>query len=284
MPPLRKAVNRWAAYKTTLHKLKNMDGLIIISGVSIAFIIFQLIFPYKPPKNSDFSKLEENKKRFSRLEGMAVLWIFLSIGLISFFVFILGANLRDNFFPSDYDYIMKPSNSFWFLPGFILGFGFLRIPMDFIYKLYLKGDYDLYKQFTNMKHGFDGEKVWRPLELIFSIVGIAFFILGLNWFVRIDNNNQIEISELFDLKTRTYKIENITSISHSDIYITKKGNTKNIDHYVIEMNDNYEWSSHVYGFFAIENDKEFIDGKMAELSRKTGLIINEVRQPNILYK
>ena len=252
-----------------------MDGLIIISGVTIAFVIFQLIFPYKPPQDSDFSKFEENKKKFSRLEGMAVLWIFLSIGLISFLVFILGANLRDSFFPSDYDYIMKPSNSFWFLPGFILGFGFLRIPMDFIYKLYLKGDYDLYKQFTNMKHGFDGEKVWRPMELIISIAGIAVFILGLNWFVRIDDNNQMEISELFDLKTRTYKIENIIGISHSDIFTTKDGNVKSIDHYVVEMDDDYEWSSHVYGFFAVQKDRNYIDNKMIELSSKTGLIIKE---------
>ena len=255
-----------------------MSGLIVFSGVALAFMIFQLIFPYTPPDYSDFSKLEENKQRFNRLEGMAVIWIFVSIGLISFLVFILGSNLRDYFFSSDYDYIMKPPNLFWFLPGVILGFGFIRIPMDFIYKLYLKGDYALFKQFTNMKHGFDGERVWRPVELTLSIAGIVIFILGLNWFVRMDNN-QIEMSELLDLKTRTYTIENITHIYHNDVFITKDGNTKYIDHYVVKMDNDYEWSSHIYGFMGVKEDDEFLNGKMKQLSKKTGLPIQEVKQP-----
>ncbi len=98
--------------------------------------------------------------------------------------------------------------------------------------------------------------------------------------MRIDSNNQIEISELFDPKTKTYKIKNITSISHSDIFITKNGDTKSIDYYVIEMDDDYAWSSHVYGFFSVKKDKELIDKKMKKLTKKTGLIIQEVRQPN----
>ncbi|MGY3795159.1 hypothetical protein [uncultured Aquimarina sp.] len=253
-----------------------MNQLIITSGIALSFILFQLIFPYRSPKNLDFSKIEENKKKFNRLEKMAVLWIFLSLGFISFLVFILGTNLVDILFSNDYEYIMKPSSLFWFLPGLILGFGFLRVPMDFIYKLYLKNDYYLYKHFTNMKHGFDGEKIWRPLELIFSITGMVFFILGLNWFVRI-NSNQIEINELFNLRSKTYKIENIVSLAHSDIFLTQKGKSKSIDHYVIGMNDEYKWSSHVFGFFALKKDKELLGKKIKELSDKKGLAIKEVQ-------
>lgn len=255
-----------------------MGGLIVFSGVALAFLLFQLIYPYNPPNNSDFSRMEENRKKFNRLETIGILWFFVSIGLISFLVFLFGVNLQDYLFSDDYDYIMKPPNFFWVLPGVILGFAFVRIPLDFIYKLYLKGDYHLYIQFTNMKHGFDANIVWRPMELILSIAGIACFILGLNWYVRIDHLNQIEVNELFDLKKKVYTIDHVIDIYHSDVFITKDGNAKGIDHYVVKMDNDYEWSSHIYGFFGLKEDDEFLDKKMEELSEKTGLIIHEVQQ------
>ena len=135
-----------------------------------------------------------------------------------------------------------------------------------------------------MKHGFDGEKIWRPIELTLSVVGIAFFTLGLNWFVRIDTDNKIEISELFELETRVYPIENIKNISHNDVYITDKGTIVNTDHYVIEMEDKYKWSSYVYRFFAMQKDRNAIIEKMDLLSKKTGLNILEIKSKDMSDK
>ncbi len=256
-----------------------MNILFYFSGVSIVFLIFQLIFPYKPPTDSDFNNIRENSNRYNKLEAWAILWIFLSVGFISFCVFLFGSQLREFFFPLEYDYIIEPTNSFWFFPGFLLGFGLIRIPMTFVYKLILKNEYELYIQFTNMKHGFDGEKIWKPIEKVITFAGIIIFILGLNWFVRIDKNNRIEINELFSINTKTYNITDILSINHYDKYLTKKGIEKNIEHFVIEMKDNYFLTTQEYSFFAISSDMLRLNKKIAKLSNDIGIEIKKHDSP-----
>lgn len=249
--------------------------LLCSSAVSIVFLIFQLIFPYRPPKNLDISVIEQNKEKYNRLEKWAILWIFLSIGLIGFCVFIIGSQIRENFFSSEYEYIVTATDSFWVLPGIILGFGLIRIPMEFIYKLLLKEEYYLYTLYANMKHGFDGEKIWRPFEYIFTLSGIVMFILGLNWFVCIDKNDKIEINELFSLKTHTYNLSDISEITYFDKYVTKDGIEKDIKHYVIKMIDGYEWNSYVYGFFSIQKDEDKLNENIEKISKMTEVIIEK---------
>jgi hypothetical protein len=250
-----------------------MKILFCTSAVFIAFWIFQMIFPYRPPQNLDISIIEQNKKKYNRLEKWAIFWIFLSVGLICLCVFVIGFQIRNNFLSSEYEYIIVPTNSFWVFPGIVLGFGLIRIPMEFTYKMILKGEYYLYTQYTNLKHGFDGEKIWKPIEYILTLSGVVIFILGLNWFVRIDKNDKIEINELFSLKTHTYNLSDISEIGYRDKYITKKGTEKDIKHYVIKMTDGYEWSSYVYGFFSVKKDDDKLEENIDRISKMTGIII-----------
>lgn len=253
-----------------------MEFPLYLSGVTIVFLLFQLIFPFKIPQKVDLSLIEINKKKYNRLEGFTILWIFLSVGLISILIYIFGTRLTELSFPSEYEYIVTPTGSYWFFPGLILGFGLIRVPMEFIYKLILKGEYRTYTLYTNMKHGFNGEKIWRPIEFILTISGIIVFVLGLNWFVRFDQNQKtIEINELFKVETVSYKINEITEIYHFNKYVTKKGKTKRIDNYSIKMKDSYEWNSYIYGFFSIQKDKELINKRIMNLCKLTGLKINE---------
>jgi hypothetical protein len=246
-----------------------MNGLTATSAVLISFLLFKLIFPPKKLPVTDLQKIKDNKDRYERLERQSPIWLLLSLGLTGFLVFILGVNIRDAFFPSDFDYVIQPPNVFWLFPGLLLGLGLIRIPMDFIYKRFLKDEYSLYHHYTNMKHGFDGLRVWRALEVILTLAGIGVFILGLNWYVRIKDNS-LEINELFGMTTVTYQLDDITDITHHNTFITKSGDEKSIDHYVIEMDEGYRWSSHVFGFFASEKDKEKLGEKIQDIGKMTG--------------
>lgn len=243
-----------------------MEVISYFFGVSTFFWIFQLIFPYKPSQKLDYLKIEQNKKKYNKLEMLAIPLIFLSVALICFSVYALGIVMRDNLFSQEYDYISEPTGSYFLCCGIVLGFGLVRIPMEFIYKLILKDEYYLYHQYTNLKHGFDGEKIWRPMEIIITFCGIIVFILGMNWYVRIDKDKNIEIKELLSLKTHIYNITSISEIEYYDSYITDEGVKKNIKHYFIKMNDGYKWNSKTYSFFSVQEDNEKIKEKIEQLS------------------
>lgn len=251
-----------------------MSVLFYFSGVSLAFILFQVIFPYKPKNDADFALLKENAGKYNRLEAWSIFWIFLFVSYIAFCVAFTGSQMQHHFFPGEYFYLVQPTLSFWFLPGLILGFGLVGIPMEFLYKLILKNEYYLYLEFTNLKHGWDGKKIWKPISLILVIAGMAVFYLGLTWYVRVDQSKIIEINNLASLKTITYPVTDISAINYSKKFYSKKGVAKNIEHYRIIMQDGYTISTHDLGFFSLKDDKDKLKSRMDELSRITGISIN----------
>jgi hypothetical protein len=253
-----------------------MDILFYFSGVSLAFIIFQLLFPYKPKNNADFSLLKRNAKRYNQLELWAIFWIFLFVAYIAFCVVFLGSQMQKHFFSQAYAYLIQPTFSFWFFPGLILGFGLVGIPMEFLYKLILKNEYYLYLEFTNLKHGWDGKKIWKPFSVSLVVAGVIVFYMGLTWYVRIDNENRIEINDLTTLKTVNYNLSDISAIIYSEKYHTKKGVEKSIAHYRIVMNDGYMYSSHEHAFFSLQEDHDKLKEKMEELSTNTGVTIRTI--------
>lgn len=243
-----------------------MEVIYYFLGTSTFFWIFQLIFPYEPSKKINFLKIEQNKKKYNVLEMLAIPLFFLSVALICFSVYALGIVMRDNLFSKEYNYILEPTGSYFVCCGAVLGLGLIRVPMEFIYKLILKDEYYLYNQYTNLKYGFDGEKIWRPMEIIITFCGIILFILGMNWYVRLDKDNNIEINELFSLKTHIYNITEISGIEYYDFYITDKGVEKDIKHYLVKMSDGYEWNTKTYSFFSVQEDQGKIKEKIEQLS------------------
>jgi len=247
-----------------------MGLLFYFSGVSIAFIVFQLLFPYKPKNDADFGLLKKNAGKYNRLEAWSIFWIFLFVSYIMFCIVLIGSQMQKHFFAKDCLYLVQPTLSYWFFPGLILGFALVGIPMQFLYKLILKNEYYLYMEFTNRKHGWDGYKIWRPVSVILFVTGIIFFYLGLTWYVRVDQNDKMEINDLSSLKTTTYNLSDISSIIYSEKYLTKKGVEKKIENYRIIMKDGYEISTHVYGFFSLQEDRDRLKNCIEELRRRAG--------------
>ena len=260
-----------------------MNLIFYFSGVVLLTLIVILLFPTKSSINSDISRINEKLQKFNRLEPMIILWMFLSVGLISFLVYYFGSQIRQNHFPLEYIYLIIPPDSYWIFPGVVLGFGLIRIPLTLIYKLIYKDDFDLYIQYSNIKFGYDGEKIWKPMERIITISGILIFLLGFNWYLRIDKKMTIEQNELFSLKTTTFNISEINEIYHFEKFITKDGNEKDIDHFVIEMKNGEFLSTDVFSFFANEKDKHELVQKIENLSHQVGIEIRNARQPNKRY-
>jgi hypothetical protein len=250
---------------------------LISSSVALVFILFQLVVPYKPTKKEidNTYLIQQNTTKYQRYEYWAIFWIFLSVALICFCVYIFGTQLRDLLFPSNYEYLVKAPDTIFVFAGMVLGFGLIRIPMEFVYKLMLKEEYYLYMQFTNMKHGFDGEKIWYPLERIFSIAGIVILAAGLNWFVRVDANNNIEFNELLSIKNRTYSLSEVYEINLQKY--SKKVNEREIEkqYYEIKLKDRFIWNSKIYDFFAGQNDDNTFNKTLEKISKITQIEIEQ---------
>lgn len=99
----------------------------------------------------------------------------------------------------------------------------------------------------------------------------------MTWYVRIENN-KIVINDLTSLKTVHYNLSDIAAITHSEKYMNRKGIEKGIEHYMIIFNDGYTYSSHIYGFFSIQSDRIKLKEQFEELSHKTGIAIQTIRQ------
>ena len=251
-----------------------MDILHYLFSASTVLLLFQFIFPTKVVKPWDELKIQQNKKKYNKLNRLAFPLALLSITFICFSFYSLGIVMREAFFSGGYDYIVKPTDPYFFLCGFVLGIGLIRIPMEFVFKLILKDEYGLYIHYTNTNSGYNAEKVWYLLERIITLGGIILFILGLNWYVRIDNDKNIEINELFSLKTNTFPISEISEIEHEE-KIVKRGERQDIlVNYILKFTDGNEWNSNTYRFFSNDEEKVRLENNMIKLSESTGIKIS----------
>lgn len=201
-------------------------------------ILFQFLAPFKPSKKINYYEIERNKARYDKLETLSLLFIPISVICIGFPIYYFGIYITE-YKSLTYEYIMKPPIAFWGIIAVLLGIGLLRLPMYIIYKLFLGKEYDQYQEYTNMKHGYIGLKIWRPIEAILTFTGMSLFIFGLNWYVRIDEK-KIEFNDLLPFSTQTYSISEISEINHYSHFVTFNGYKKNKEYYVIRIGNKGE--------------------------------------------
>lgn len=247
--------------------MKDIFWLLGIVGTPILFFIFEQLVPSKLPQTFDPFEMKRKAERYDKFEAYALLIIFPSAIVIGYSVYHLGLYISNSMLSDRYIYIQQAPIAFWGILGFVLGIGLLRIPMTLIYKAILKNEYELYLAYTNQKHRWDGLKVWKVIETTLSSIGILLFILGTNWYVRIDtNNDKIEFKTLLSLKTFSYPISRISEISHSPKVILSKDKTiKEV--FTIKVDTTYVWNSKYYGYFTdIEDDFIHLSDRVHYLS------------------
>lgn len=256
--------------------MENLLWILSIVGASIVFFIFQFFFSYKLPQNIDPFTLQRISKKCDKLELLTIFLIFplaISIGLG---VYYLGLYITNNMPSERYIYIQQAPVAFWGILGVVLGIGLIRAPLTLIFRAILKDEYDLYIAYTNLKHGWDGLKVWRVIEYILCTAGIILFILGLNWYVRIDTSNrEVEFNNIFSLETFSCALTDISEIKHSPkIVLSKDEIIKEV--FTINVDTTYTWNSKYYGYFTdIEDDFTKLSEGVNKLSNYANLAIIE---------
>jgi len=216
--------------------------------------------------------MKKNSKKYARYEAMAVIPLFVFGGLIGYGVYKLGNFIHPLLSdPNDYQFLFLTDSISWTMPGILLAFGLIVIPLKFCYKLILKDEYDLYIEWTNKKHGYDGMKIMRPISFILTFIGLVSFGLLLNVSVKA-TDDAITVNRFFDVNGTTYPIKDIDKIVYYDESEAPNGDYNEDDITAFYIDENEIWRSDL----AFLNDRRRrFDKFINRIAKINGLKIEE---------
>lgn len=125
-------------------------------AIAIVFGLFKLFVPHQERKDINEVLLARNTKKYTLYEGLSVIPLFLFIGILIYMIYEVGNFLNEMLLTSnDSKFLFIADPISWTMPGIILGFGLVIIPLEHLYKFILKDEYDLYLESANRRHGWD---------------------------------------------------------------------------------------------------------------------------------
>lgn len=190
--------------------------------VPIILAILARAFPYKPVGVYGMTNLKVLSKKYQKWELFGLLLFFILIPLIVYLSGALFLNLNKAL-SSNYAnsvFFILPNSYMWFVPSAFFAFAIIIFPMNFIYRLILKDDYEEYLHFTNMKHGFDGMKIYRPMVWVLGLLAtIAVFLMS-DYTIEI-TDKRITLNDFFTTEKKSYDFKQIESINFVENSISK---------------------------------------------------------------
>lgn len=211
---------------------------------AFVFLLIGLLFPHKPKTLKNYDQLIlVNEHKYKIYEIFSIVPLFFFTGLICYVFYLLGNDVQALYFRGrEVDYAIYPPDSFWMVPGICFGFGLIMLPIEFLYRLLLQQEYDVYIEYTNRKHGMDGYKVVRLMCIGCVVAGLALSFLGLGWYKEI-NGDEMVIDDFGSLKPQQYTLQQIVAITHFERNINSEGVAEVEPHYRIAFSDGRTWDT-----------------------------------------
>lgn len=244
----------------------------IAIAVAITFGLFQLIIPLEESKKIDEALLEKNGKKYALYEGLAIFPLFLFMGTLIYIVYKTGNVLAEKLITDDGHKFFYAANAIsWTMPGLILGFGVVGIPLERLYQFILKDEYPLYLEAANRRHGWDARKLMIPLSKVLMLAGSISFVLLLNTSVRVTEDT-IFINKFFSFSERAYRLDEVDAIVYYDSKFAPNGDLVDNDQIIFYANGVEVWSTEI----AFLNDEpERFDPMIEFVSNRNQLDILE---------
>jgi hypothetical protein len=205
---------------------------------SLVFLLLPFLFPSKPKPVKDYDKLLlVNGYKYKIYEILSLVPLFFFTGLICYVFYLLGNDVQQVYFSGrQADFAIYPPESFWLVPGLCFGFGLIMPPMEFLYRLMLQEEYDIYTEYTNRKYGYDGYKAVRLLCIGCVAAGVVVSFLALGWYKEIIGDKMI-INDFGSLKPQEYTLQQVTSVTHYQRSLNPQGVAEPEPHYKITFSD-----------------------------------------------
>jgi hypothetical protein len=241
--------------------------------IPFLFGLLATLKPYRPPAHTPLPNLNQVRTKYDRWEAFAILPLFT---LIPLFTFGLGSLLHwfNGWLAPTYPgaaYHLQPSWVVWLVPGLLLAFELIKWPMDWLYTWLLKGEYATYKVYTNLKHGFDGEVMYRYLTLTMGGAATVVILLLFDYSA-ILHPDRLEYNRFGGLGQQTYIYNEVAQISYVQP-LDAQGRPQGNPFHRITFADGPEWSTST-GLSADDREAEMIQW----LARKATTQVDTVRE------
>jgi hypothetical protein len=236
--------------------------------MSLIFALFSKYFPINKAKYQTLKSLTELKKEFRTFDILILLLFFVSTPFLvyaSYKIFGAISDFRFSKFAND-GYLFLPDRMMWFGPAIFSGLGLSAFIFTAIQKPILKEKYNDYIAYSNLKYGYDSDKVIKILIKFLIVIVTGFFIFAINNFASF-GTEKIVISNFFQLTESKYNYKDVARIKSVDKLIAPNGNIVSDKHYIIDFSDSNKWSSRQGGDSDYDKDTDMIKF----ISAKTGL-------------
>lgn len=188
---------------------------VIALVVPLVFALLAALVPYKQNTFVSVKNFETLKTEYDKWEKLALVPFFLLTTLFGYLLgetfFFLFENLHTQ--PDDILIHIVPKKNSWYIPGGIISFSLIGYFMEFTYKTILRGRYNEYMHYTNLKHGFDGAKFMKPITWIIGLFGMI-YIIGLSDFSISVYENKIVYNKMVGLANQNLENDQVKSIRH----------------------------------------------------------------------
>jgi hypothetical protein len=203
------------------------------------------LFPHKSTPAQSQLSYAELAKRYQKWEWFAIIPLSIFLPLLT----ILFTQIFQAQYKWEIDdnpriiYQLLPEEDWWAVPGMMIAFALIGIPMIPLYKAIFKERYAEYILFTNLKHHYDGMKVFKPMCWLFGVTTLVSMFLMTDYYIKIWPF-KIEINELMGTKIREYSFNQIKTITY--VAYSRQGNvlTEN-PHYHITFKNNFLWDTSI---------------------------------------
>lgn len=208
---------------------------------------FAILFPYKPATAKTPINFAELKRKYQKWELFSLVPLFIFWPLLTW-LFGLMFQALAKFSVDDnprIKYQLFIDTDMWYIPAFFLAFALIYYPIVLVYKsIFTEVEFEEYTLFTNLKHGYDGMKVFKPMSWAAGLIAIVTVFLMDDYYLKIWNF-KIEENAFLTTQVKEYNFKQIKKITYVEYSRSgEKGNVLNQNpHYHILYNDGNLWDT-----------------------------------------
>jgi len=237
-----------------------------------ALVIFLLakFVPLKLPVNHSEIDFPALKNKYQKWDMLSLILILILIPLMTYLIGLLFSTIF--YSPENSEsqvlYHIGTSRLMWYMPALVLAFGFVKLPMTFIYKVILKENFDEFILYSDLKTGADGMKIFNYMMWISGIGAIVLMMLLSDYSVNI-YKEKIVLNDFLTFTDKTYSFSEIKSINYIQPLNPNTGEPQTPS-YFIKFNDDGHWDTSR----GLEDDNNRQEEIINYLAEKTKLKVN----------
>ncbi|WP_295772205.1 hypothetical protein [uncultured Mucilaginibacter sp.] len=187
-----------------------------------------LLFTYKPTKADNYLSFADLKHKYQKWEwfGLIPLIIFLPLmiwAIGQLLQYLMQWEADDN---PRIKYQLFIDHDLWYIPALFMAVSLIYFPIRIVYSIILTSvEYTEYTLFTNLKHGYDGMKVFRQMAWVAGVIALVMIFFMSDYYIKIWNY-KIEVNKFKGTGVKEYNFKQVKKITY--VEYTRSGEEGNV--------------------------------------------------------